>query len=61
MGNLLRESELDQGCEKMEVYDHLRIVFRLRSPETGKKVGHGIERRKDTLQIGRHRSKVVGT
>ena len=40
--------------EVVKRYDHLRILFLLRSPETGKKVGHGMERQKDGLQIGRH-------
>ena len=45
----------------MEVYDHLRNLFRLPGPETEKKVGHGIEYRKYGLQIGRHRLKAAGT
>ena len=34
----------------MEVYDDLQILFYLRGRETGKKVCHGIEGRKDGLQ-----------
>ena len=60
MGNLLRES----GEREMEIYDHLSrswILFRLRGPETGKKVGHGIGRRKleGGLQISRHPESVT--